>query len=80
MIWPTYPLKLSATQLRDWYLYINIGGKIYFKILGSVNEDLLRSAPISIITKQGQSFETYSKNINGDSNVGRHINKIDHLP
>lgn len=53
--------------------------KICFKILSNINKRLLKSASISTITKQGQIFNTYNKNINDDSNVGKHIYKINHL-
>lgn len=53
--------------------------KTYFKILGSVNKGLLRSALIPTITKEKQSFGTYNKNMNNNNNAGRYIYKIDRL-
>lgn len=52
-----------------------LGGRTYFKILSSVNKELLKSTPISTIIKQEQSFGTYSKNIYSDSNANRYIYK-----
>lgn len=61
-------------------IFISIVRKrIYFKILDGVNEGLLKSAPISTITKwQGQSFGTYNKNINNNGDACRYIYKINH--
>lgn len=55
-----------------------LGGRTYFKILVNVNEMLLKSAPMSTITKLGQSFSTYGKNINGDGDADKYVYKIDH--
>lgn len=56
-----------------------LGERTYFEILGSINKGLLKSALISTITKQGQSFGTYSKNINGDGDASRLVYKMDYL-
>lgn len=52
--------------------------KIGFKILDSINKKLLRSALISTIIKQRQSFNTYNKNINNNGNMDKYVYKINH--
>lgn len=52
--------------------------KTCFKILDSINKRLLKSTLISTIIKQRQSFETYNKNINSNSDADRYIYKIDY--
>lgn len=52
--------------------------RTYFKILNSINKELLKSALISIITKQEQNFSIYSKNINGNGNASKYIHKMDY--
>lgn len=53
--------------------------RIFFKILNSVNKELLKLTSISTIIKQQEwSFGTYNKNMNCDSDASRHIYKIKH--
>lgn len=46
--------------------------KIYSIILRSINKSLIRLAQITTI-KQSQGFSTYSKNMNYNSDISRHI-------
>lgn len=78
MIWRT---GLWSRVLHNYVVDIGVlifEKKTYSKNFGSVNDGLLKLAPILTI-KQRQSFGTYNKNINGDRYMHKYIHKIDDI-